>query len=303
MPTSSADDLQVCRRLLQAGSRSFHAASRVLPRGLRAPTAALYAFCRIADDHVDDAGGPVEVLRARLDDVYRSAPRPHPVDRAFSAVVARFAIPRPVVELLLEGFEWDREGRRYETIGDVRAYGVRVASTVGVMMTLLMGRREPAVLARACDLGVAMQLTNIARDVGEDARAGRLYLPRAWLREAGIDPDAWLAAPVFTPALGAVVARTLGEADRLYRRAEAGVPWLPRAARVAIRAAGLIYADIGRVIRRRGLDTVSGRARTGPWRKATLLARAGAATLWRRRPLDEPPLTEAAPLIAAAAAQ
>ena len=91
------------------------------------------------------------------------------------------------------------------------------------MMALLMGARAPHLLARACDLGVAMQLTNIARDVGEDARAGRLYLPLAWLREAGIDPDAWLTRPAFTPALGDVVRRLLQQADVLYARAGAGI--------------------------------------------------------------------------------
>ncbi len=86
------------------------------------------------------------------------------------------------------------------------------------MMSILMGARTPRILARACDLGVAMQLTNIARDVGEDARAGRLYLPLQWLRSAGIDPEAWLARPVFSAALGAVVQRLLDAADGLYAR-------------------------------------------------------------------------------------
>ena len=101
----------------------------------------------------------------------------------------------------------------------LHGYAARVAGTVGVMMTLLMGVRDAAALARACDLGVAMQLTNIARDVGEDARAGRLYLPLDWLDEAGVDRDRFLAAPAPSPALARVVARLLAEADRLYARA------------------------------------------------------------------------------------
>ncbi len=98
-------------------------------------------------------------------------------------------MPRELPEALLEGFEWDLVGRRYETLEELQAYAARVAGSVGAMMAVLMGARSAAVLARACDLGVAMQLTNIARDVGEDARQGRLYLPLAWLREAGIDPE------------------------------------------------------------------------------------------------------------------
>jgi 15-cis-phytoene synthase len=138
---------------------------------------------------------------------YRGTPLPLPADRAFAETVARFDIPRAIPAALLEGLAWDAESRRYATLADLHAYAARVAGTVGVMMALVMGVREPAALARACDLGAAMQLTNIARDIGEDARAGRLYLPLEWLAEAGIDADAFLADPRFTPALGGVKRR------------------------------------------------------------------------------------------------
>ena len=133
------------------------------------------------------------MLKDRLDRACRGLPKPYPVDRAFADVVARFAIPEAIPEALIEGLEWDAEGRRYETLSDLYGYCARVAGTVGVMMTLVMGQRSPDIVARACDLGCAMQLTNIARDIGEDARAGRLYLPLSWMREAGLDPDEWLA--------------------------------------------------------------------------------------------------------------
>ena len=107
-------------------------------------------------------------------------------------LMRRCAIPAALPEALLEGLAWDAEGRSYETIDELFDYAARVAGAVGVMMALIMDVRSPQALARACDLGVAMQLTNIARDVGEDARLGRIYLPRQWLREAGIDADAWL---------------------------------------------------------------------------------------------------------------
>jgi phytoene synthase len=119
-----------------------------------------------------------------------------------------------------------------------------------------------------------MQLTNIARDVGEDARAGRLYLPHEWLVEAGIDPAAWLAAPRFSAALGEVVGRLLAVADRHYRGAEQGIADLPADCRGAIRAARLIYAEIGRVVERNGLDSVSQRAVTSSARKLALVAMA-----------------------------
>ena len=143
-----------------------------------------------------------------------------------------------------------------------------------------METREPRALARACELGVAMQLTNIARDVGEDARNGRLYLPLAWLREAGIDADAWPAAPTFDARLAGVVARLLAEADRLYARAECGVSALPRDCRPAIQAARLVYAEIGREIEAAGHDAVQRRAVVRHRRKLQLLARAcGAAVV------------------------
>ena len=135
------------------------------------------------------------------------------------------------------------------------------------MMALLMGVRTPEGLARACDLGVAMQLSNIARDVGEDARMGRLYLPQAWLVEAGIAPDARLAAPVFSPALGAVVRRLLDAADALYRRVDAGVARLPLACRPGINAARFLYAEIGHEVARsgfaQGLAAAAGADATG----------------------------------------
>ncbi|MET0527849.1 MAG: squalene/phytoene synthase family protein, partial [Microvirga sp.] len=115
---------------------------------------------------------------------------------------------------------------------------------------------------------------NIARDVGEDARAGRLYLPLDWLAQAGIEPDAFLADPEASPAIRSVVARLLEAAETLYRRSESGIGGLPLACRPAIRAARLIYAEIGRAIEANGLDSITRRARVPGARKAALLARA-----------------------------
>ncbi|CAA9282077.1 MAG: Phytoene synthase [uncultured Acetobacteraceae bacterium] len=271
-------DLAACRALLRGGSRSFHAASLLLPRRVRAPASALYAFCRLADDAVDLGGGrtaAVARLRERLARAYEGRPLPIPADRAFAVVVARHGIPRALPEALLEGLAWDAEGgRRYEDLAALETYAARVAGSVGCMMAVLMGVRDRAALARACDLGVAMQLTNIARDVGEDARAGRLYLPLRWLREAGVASDEWLARPVFDPAVAGVVRRLLLAADELYRRAEAGIATLPAGCRPGIRAAGLLYAGIGREVESRGFDSVTGRARVPASRKAVLLLRA-----------------------------
>ncbi|MCA9601189.1 MAG: phytoene/squalene synthase family protein [Polyangiales bacterium] len=269
------DDIAHCQAVLARGSKSFALAGRFLPAKIRGDVAAVYAFCRVADDAVDtatDAHGAVAELSRRLDGVYASTPDADPVDRALAAVVRRYALPRAVFDALLEGFVWDVEGRHYETLGDVRAYAVRVASTVGVLMTLLMGERRRDVLARAADLGIAMQLTNIARDVGEDARNGRVYLPRAWFRDAGIDVDAWRRAPEATEPVRDMVRRLLEEADAFYRSADRGIPCLPRESRVAIAAARHVYAAIGDEIRRANHDSVSARAFTSLPRKLAFVA-------------------------------
>ena len=280
-------DLEACRTMLANGSRTFLAASWLLPQRVRRPACALYAFCRVADDAIDSAPpGAVDAalasLRSRLDAAYRGQPADDPVDRAFHAVVRSHAIPRELPEALLDGFAWDASGRRYETLGDVLDYAARVAGAVGAMMALVMGARSAAALARACDLGTAMQLSNIARDVGEDARAGRLYLPLDWLRDAGIDADAWLAAPKFDARIGALVARLLECAEGLYARAAAGVAELPPDCRVGINAARYLYAEIGREVGRRNCNSVDSRAVVSRRRKAALLGRSMLALRPRR---------------------
>jgi phytoene synthase len=268
-------DLTACRDLLCGGSRSFYAASFLLPRSVHEPATALYAFCRLADDEIDLDGGRSDALgrlSGRLDRIYAGRPDPVPADRALAAVVAHFDLPRPLLDALLEGFAWDAEGRRYPDLSAVYAYSARVAGTVGVMMAVLMGVRARGMLARASDLGVAMQLTNIARDVGEDARAGRLYLPEQWLREEGIEPDGWLERPVFSDGIGRVIQRLLRAADALYAQGDEGIAGLPLACRPGINAARFLYAEIGRELERMGCNSVSRRAVVSGARKAQLLA-------------------------------
>jgi phytoene synthase len=299
-----ADDLAACRAKLAQGSRTFLAASWMLPRAVREPACALYAFCRMADDAVDgqpDPAAAVRDLRRRLAAIYEGRPDPQLEDRAMAAVVRRHGIPQAWPQALIEGFAWDAEGRRYETLHDVQAYGARVAGTVGAMMAALMGVRSPSALARACDLGVAMQLSNIARDVGEDAAMGRLYLPRSWMREAGLDPDAWLARPEFNPALAGVVQRLLDAAEALYARVGEGVAELPVSCRPGINAARLLYRQIGLEVQRRGLDSVNGRAVVAPGRKLLGLLQA-ALLLWPMRAVQAaPPLPANAFLVQALA--
>jgi phytoene synthase len=303
------DDMAACRAAIRGGSLSFHAASRLLPPRVRDPALALYAFCRLADDAVDegaDKTGAVLSLRDRLDRVYLGRPIEAAADRAFACVVETFDMPRALPDALLEGMAWDAAGRRYDDLSGVLAYSARVAASVGAMMCVLMRMREADALARACDLGLAMQLTNIARDLGEDARAGRLYLPLDWLAEVGIDPAAFLANPMPSPQIRRLTARLLARADQLYQQAAAGVPALPLSCRPGIFAAGSIYAGIGSAVARNGHDSITRRARTSRsqklgWLALATIRTATTAIMPRPATLHAPPDAEVAFLVQAAA--
>jgi len=294
------EDLSACRQLIKHGSHSFFMASLLLPPKISVPATALYAFCRIADDLIDadNAGdAAIQELYARLDAIYAGTPGPQPEDRALAEVVSNFTIPRAMPDALIEGLAWDASGRNYETLSELYDYAARVAGCVGAMMTLIMGTTDRRAVARACDLGVAMQLTNISRDIGEDARMGRLYLPRRWFAQAGIDAEEWLKNPVQHPAVTAMCQRLLSYADVLYKRADSGIALLPLNCRAGIRAARVIYSDIGREIASQGFETIEKRAIVPRSRKSMLLAKA-LLTVPLRSPartqdqLEWPPLVE-----------
>jgi 15-cis-phytoene synthase len=259
------DDRLACRAWIQRHSKSFFLSSLLLPAHVRQASWALYAFCRRADDAVDEesAGGMrrVESLRARLERVYAGSADDDPIDRAFAAVVERYAIPQALPEALLAGMEMDARGTRYDDDDALYVYCFRVAATVGLMMTRVMGASADVAYLRATDLGVAMQLTNIARDVGEDERRGRVYLPTSLLAAVGGDSKA-------------AVRTLLARAEAHYRAADRGVPLLPRDCRFAIASARNIYSAIGAAIAANGYDSVSQRAYVSLPKKLLLVARA-----------------------------
>ncbi|MGF1561650.1 MAG: phytoene/squalene synthase family protein [Geminicoccaceae bacterium] len=279
---ASDSEYAVCRSSIRHGSKTFFAASKLLPGPLRDPAYALYAFCRNADDVIDIEAQSIDGLnrlRDRLERAYAGAPLPLAIDRAFADTVARHAIPKALPLALLEGLEWDTQGRRYRTFSDLLAYGARVAGAVGAMMTVLMGRRDAETVARACDLGVAMQLTNIARDIGEDARNGRVYLPDVWLDEVGVCRQHLLQAPQHDRALARLVERLLAEAAQLYRRATPGIAALPLGCRPGIYAARYLYAEIGHEVARNACNAIDQRAVVNRRRKIAGLLTAVAAVL------------------------
>jgi phytoene synthase len=287
-------DLDACVALMRGGSKSFFAASRLLPPRVRAASIALYAFCRVADDVVDDGENPSEglhELRERLDNIYSGKPQFALEDQALAVVVHQYKLPRSLLDALLEGFAWDAQGRSYNTIEELHDYCARVAGSVGAMMCWIMGQHQTTVLARACELGVAMQLTNIARDVGDDAKIGRLYLPHQWLRDEGIDPAEWLNKPQFDDRIKSVIKRVLHEAELLYVRGTLGIADLPRDCRAAVLAARLIYAEIGNQLGREGYNSVDSRAVVGSARKLALLGQSQLQAGWLK-----PDIASKAPL-------
>jgi phytoene synthase len=277
---------RAARKILARHSKSFAFAGRLLPAWCREDATALYAWCRRCDDAVDGPddesarAAAVHRLRAELDfvygpsgdlDLYRAtAGQTDPVLAGFQRVVRRRAIPRRYADDLLDGMAMDVGRVRYQSFDDLLLYCYRVAGTVGLMMAHIMGVRSPSALRRATDLGIAMQLTNICRDVAEDGRRDRVYLP-------GVPS---VAADDVRP----VVAELLRRAEGFYRSGDEGMAALPTRCVVAIRAARLIYSEIGREIARRGFDVFSGRAVVSRGRKAWLALRAIIETLWARLP-------------------
>ncbi|MFW6067071.1 MAG: phytoene/squalene synthase family protein [Myxococcota bacterium] len=294
--SSGAVDLS--RRTIAVHSRSFALASRLLPPGVREDAWIVYTWCRRADDAVDesplaDRGAALARLRRELDAVYAEVPCDDPILAAFQDVVARRAIPRHYPQELLEGMAMDVGNVRYESLSDLLAYGYRVAGTVGLMMCHVMGVRRDGALAHAAHLGIAMQLTNVCRDVLEDWHRGRLYLPAAWLAEEGAG---WLAStcrggrlPSDAAApVARVVEQLLDEADAYYRSGDRGLVDLSWRCALAVRTARAVYSDLGRVLRKRGCDVTAGRAVVSRRRKLWLTAGAllrmvleAPARLWR----------------------
>lgn len=283
------------------GSNSFAAASRLFARETRERAWLLYCWCRAADDLTDgqEAGRPSHapddpaadplVEQARLVDLTRSAiDSDAPVPLPFAALreLAReITLPRMWVLDHLEGFALDAQGWRPQTTDDLLRYCYHVAGSVGRMMAIIMGV-DPAdtdTLDRACDLGIAFQLANIARDIVPDAAAGRIYLPAAWLTAAGLAADAPLLAA--DRALLAGMAERLVHMARAYRAsARVGAARLPRRARLAVLAADAIYGEIGERVLRKGPAAWDERVRISGAEKLALLAVAAARSTRRPPP-------------------
>ena len=234
-----------CEAVTREHSRTFYLASGLLPPAKRRAVRALYAFCRVSDDLVDagdgDRRGALAAWRARV-----LAPQPPPGDLvalAWADARARYGIPNGYVEQLLAGVAADLERTRYGSFDDLAGYCYGVASTVGLMAMHIIGFAGAAAIPYAVKLGVALQLTNILRDVGEDWAAGRLYLPQEELAAHGLC-EADVAAGRVDSRWRAFLGFQIARARRLYAEALPGIGMLHIDGRFAIAAAAELYAGI-----------------------------------------------------------
>ena len=265
----------LARHTIARHSKSFALASRLLGKRLGDHAAVVYTWCRRADDAVDDAGehdarAALLRLRGELDRAYAGG-AVDPVTDAFGAIARTRQIPRTYPDQLLAGMEMDVDDTHYQTFDELRTYAWRVAGVVGLMMSHVFGVADDDALVAAAQLGIAMQLTNICRDVAEDWQRRRLYLPDDLLASHGASGLACelggrLPAAARRP-VAAAVAELLTIADRYYAAGERGIPALPWRAAIAVRAASRIYAAIGARIRAAGCDVLAGRAVVGSARK------------------------------------
>lgn len=275
---------ELARQVIAQHSKSFALASTLLPPHVRDDAAVLYAWCRRTDDAVDAAAidNPARVLRElaeELSTAYAGSAR-DPLVAAFGALARARGIPRLYPRQLLAGMAMDLADTRYATTDELIAYAYRVAGVVGLMMTHVLGIDDDAAVVPAAHLGIAMQLTNICRDVAEDWQRGRLYIPDEILDRHGARGLARQLGGSLTtrhvPALAGAVHDLLALADRYYRSADRGMIALPWRAALAIRSARDVYAAIGGRIARVDHDVTAGRA-TVP--RSAKLARVAFAAL------------------------
>ena len=266
------------------GSKSFAAAARLFDRQTRDDAVMLYAWCRHCDDVIDGQTfghaqdpdfrqGQAERLRQLQEQTaaaLASQTSGDPIFEALRRVVERNQIPHRHPQELLAGFAMDTAERHYATMNDTLDYCYHVAGVVGVMMAMIMGAHDSTVLDRASDLGIAFQLTNIARDVIDDARAGRVYLPEEHLARHGIEvvePD----NPEQRRALHHAALELLDLAERYYSSAAVGMAVLPPRSAWAIAAARRVYRAIGTQLRQGGPAAWDRRVSTSGRRKAMLV--------------------------------
>ncbi len=270
---ASLQALMAAEESLAKNGRSFHWARRWLGKSHAARATRLYAFCRYIDDLADEATSLTAARTALVDarQAIESGETSDPLLRDGLRLMAECAIEPQIVLELIRGIASDLDPVAVADDAELLRYCYRVAGTVGLMMCRVLDVTDPAALAHAVDLGIAMQLTNISRDIREDAIAGRRYLPATCVGHLAaadlIDPPESLQ-----PVLRESVVSLLEQADDFYQSGELGLPYLPFRARCGILVAARVYRAIGGQLRQRNCNYWHGRVRVTDWEKAMISA-------------------------------
>jgi phytoene synthase len=282
------EDFALCAEVTRRSSSNFYYAFRLLALDRRRALYAVYAFCRFVDDVADDGATPdaarlLERWRAELQLVYGGTVE-RQVSRALADSVRRFNIPRRCFEDVIDGVEMDLTRKRYDTFEELRLYCQRVASAVGLICIEVFGYTNPATRTYAERLGIAFQLTNIIRDVREDAARGRIYLPLEDLRRFGVDEQMILRA-AYSPGFASLMEFEANRAREYYREAAAALAPEDRSAMIAAEGMRLIYATLLARITRSGYRVLDRRVSISATRKLYLMGKLWAGTRLARASL------------------
>lgn len=273
-----APAFEYMRLLTQHHSKSFYFSTRLLPAKKRWPVFALYGFCRFADNLIDNPRkrttaqlkNELNCFKHELDLAYESGDSEHPIIKPFIYIAQKYDIPREYPFDLLRGVQMDIDISRYETFEDLYLFCYRVAAVVGLMMTHVMGYSDDSAFVYAEKLGIAMQLSNILRDIQEDKNMGRIYLPLSELRDYGLS-DKDILDEKFNKRMRSFMQFQVERAHRYYEESNTGIPMLDIESRFAVSSAGRIYRGILYKIEKNGYNPFLGRVYVSFSKKITLL--------------------------------
>jgi 15-cis-phytoene synthase len=274
--TPPRDALEFCRRVTEQHSKTFYFGSRFFPAAQRDAVWAVYAACRIGDDTVDELEGKaarnaLEEWRTRVESAIRGEPDGDPMARALAWAAERFPLQYDPYLELYQGLEMDLECYSFQTLEDLMLYCRRVAGVVGWMITPIAGYDGgEATLERALKLGMAMQITNILRDVGEDLERGRIYLPQELMDKHGVRQRDLLERRI-NDGYVALMRELDGIARDLYREGWRGLPRLRGPAQIAVAVAATAYEGILGAVERNGFDNFNKRASVSGRRKIAMI--------------------------------
>lgn len=265
---------QYCESKVAESGSNLTAAFKILDPERRAAINALYAFCREVDDVVDECSEPqlaaikLSWWKTELDRLFQGQAQ-HPVSKALAARMKDYGLPQESFQEIIAGVEMDLTQNRYASWSDLDLYCDRVAGAVGLLSARIFGTVSPATLDYAITLGRALQYTNIIRDVGDDARKGRIYLPAEAMQQAGLDAGSILRFE-HSPALSQLLHDMAGRAHQLYDKAIATLPAAERRAQRPGLMMAAIYRDLLRLLESESFQIMHQRISVAPARKLWL---------------------------------